>query len=326
MGGGRELWPSFAREPSEAERMIDDELGLALTKQGEIEKTLDKQAREEQVQSLISRQDKNNLNIACLDVGQGDATVIRLPTGEVMVVDCNRADANVDIVDFLKSCGVRCIDYLVITHPHYDHMSGLESLASNFEIRNLMEPGVERTDIAEDARDKYDHYCRILDELDRRGTPITRPLAGSDVFREIGDVKLYAYGPSRATLARGEGRDEELHTNCIVMKIEYGNFKMLFSGDADQEAWGRISKYYDIQSTVLHASHHGSTSGCDEECISKISPSRTIISAGRGNPFGHPDSQAVRVYRDHSKNGIRTTKNGSLGISASRDGTYIFYD
>ncbi len=326
MGYGKQLFPRFPKEPEEAERMIDEELGLPLARDREIEKTMQREEREQQVLDLVGRQPENKLNIGCLDVGQGDATVIRLPTGEVIVVDCNTADANVDLVDFLKSCGVDVIDYLIITHPHYDHFSGVQKLVDNFQIRNLMEPSIERTDITEEARAEYELYCDTVNELEKHGTTILHPVASSDVYKEIGDVRLSVYGPSRAGIERAEGLEREVHTNSIVMKIGYGDFKMLFSGDVDQDGWARIAKYYDIESTVLHASHHGSVSGCDEQSMGKISPSRTIISAGRGNPFGHPDGEAVKIYKEYSTNGTRTTKNGSLGISASKDGAYIFYD
>lgn len=325
MGGYKERFPLFPKKPEESEGIIDRELRLPGAKGKEIEKPTNREEREQQILGLIGSQD-NNLKIGCLDVGQGDATVLKLPTGEIIVIDCNVADTNVDIVSFLKSCGVESIDYLIITHPHYDHFSGLQKLVDNFEIRNLMEPSIERTDITGDSEAQYDEYRSAVNGLERRGVDILHPSAGSDVYRQIGEVRLYNFGPSRAVLERSEGLEREVHMNSLVLKIEYGNFSMLFSGDVNQDGWRRISKYYDIDSTVLHASHHGSTSGCDEECMTKITPLRTVISAGRGNPFGHPDSEAVSIYRKHSTNGIKTTKNGSLGISANKDGTYIFYD
>ena len=325
MGGYREPFPRFAKKPKEAEGLIDRELGIPVAKDREIERPMARDEREQQILKLIRSQD-NNLKICCLDVGQGDATVIKLPTGEIIVVDCNTVDANVDIVSFLKSCGVQHIDCLIITHPHYDHFSGLQELVDNFDIRSFMEPSVERTDITGDSKVQYDAYCSAVDELEKRGVNISHPVASGDVHQQFGEVKLYNFGPSKAVLERAEGLEGEVHTNSLVLKIEYGNFSMLFSGDVNQEGWKRISKYYDIQSTVLNASHHGSTSGCNEECMNKITPSRTIISAGKGNPFGHPDSEAVSIYKKYSTNGIRTTKNGSLGISANKDGTYIFYD
>ncbi len=326
MGYGKQLFPIFPKEPEESEKMIDDELGLPAAKNQENEKIMPKGEREQQVLDLIGKQSKDKLNIGCLDVGQGDATVIRLPTGEIIVVDCNTADAKVDIGDFLKACGVNAIDYLIITHPHYDHFSGVQKLADNFHIGSLMEPNIDRTDITEEARTEYDLYRDTVNELERKGTTILHPVASNDLYKEIGDVRLSVYGPARAGVEQAEGLEREVHSNSIVMKIEYGNFKMLFSGDVDQNGWTRIAKYYDIESTVLHASHHGSVTGCDEKSMGKISPSRTIISAGRGNPFGHPDAEAINIYKEYSTNGTKTTKNGSLGISASNDGEYILYD
>ena len=326
MGYGKQIFPKVPKEPEESERMIDDELGLPAAKDQENEKTIPRGEREQQVKALISKQPKDKLNIGCLDVGQGDATVIRLPTGEIIVVDCNTADANVDLVDFLKSSGVNVIDYLIITHPHYDHFSGIQRLYDNFEIKGLMEPNIDRVDIKEEARDEYDQYRATVNELEKQGTTILHPVASSEVYKKIGDVSISVYGPSKVGVEKAEGIEQEVHTNSIVIKIDYGSFKMLFSGDIDQSGWERIAKYYDIDSTILHASHHGSVSGCDEKSMGKISPSRTIISAGRGNPFGHPDYEAINIYKEYSINGVKTTKNGSLGISASKDGAYIFYD
>ena len=268
------------------------------------------QNRERILQKLIK--DKHGLlGIVYLDVGQGDCSVIKFPNGEVMVVDCNVDDANIHIVDFLKRAGVEKIDYLVITHPHYDHTSGIKDIADNYKVKELWTSSYERrrSEESPESWEKYREYCKVVGKLKSEGTEIVYPKAKSDEFRKIGEIEIYCYGPSSS---HEDVRD--IHARSMILKLKYDKFSALFSGDINKEGWERVTKHYDIKSDVATASHHGSETGYDDNAQEAISPKYTIISTGNKRL----EEKTINHYKSKSK--VYKTSDGSVGLLCGKEG------
>ena len=131
MGGG-DGWKVYKKNPSmmgipDGQKRLDDGPNLSHREQPAEDKA-------EKIRRMIATPRPGELDIVCLEVGQGDATIVRLPNGKVMVIDCNVDDSPENIIEYLKDAGIKKIDYLVITHPHQDHMSGTKDIAVNFEV------------------------------------------------------------------------------------------------------------------------------------------------------------------------------------------------
>ncbi|MBC7077190.1 MAG: MBL fold metallo-hydrolase [Synergistales bacterium] len=292
-----------------------------------------------------------SMEIEFLNVGQGDSTLITLPNGKVVLLDCNFKDDHEHVVDYVLSKlpqdedGNPVVDCLVITHPHDDHIGGIGKLAEKVRVREVWESG-HRLYVPKEEQDKYLHYYAMLDLLRRvKGQGGKVKVLRADRRGFTGDldetVRWYCLSPSRSYAEEERPSDEQIHEQCLVLKVEYCGNSVVFAGDTTWKAWKEriIPCYRDLlQTTILHASHHGSltffaNSEEDEwytEHLETMSPDVTVISVGV-NDYGHPHPGAVDKYVEHtyhyySDKGqvVRTDKLGTIVARFRDTGSYEF--
>ncbi len=296
------------------------------------------------------------LEIFIPNTGQGDCSFIKFPNGKNMLVDFNKTDVDVDILEFLRAkipkkkhddIGKTCrrINYLVNTHPHEDHFKGIGNLIDDeFYIDKIWESG-HRLYVPKDKKDEYKDYYDFLDlvkKLKKRYD--VKKLRAGRAPDYIGSTAIYTFAPSSYVV--DSNSREEIHNQCAILKIEYKGNSILFAGDSDRDSWeNRIVPHYSddkeengkklinlLDSTVLHASHHGSKyffvkkNDDDDrytESMDKIKPSFSVVSVGKGNKHGHPHRIAMNIYKDKTKyNRVWTTKdNKSMYFAFKNDGT-----
>jgi competence protein ComEC len=296
------------------------------------------------------------LEIFVPNTGQGDCTFITFPNGKNMLVDINRTDVDVDIIEFLrkkipkkkhedidKTC--RRLNYFVNTHPHEDHLKGVGDLDTDeFYIDQIWESG-HRLYVPADQKDKYKHYydfLALVSKLSKRNA-VTKLRAGRAPKTYIGSTAVYVFAPS-SYIVDSKSR-EEIHNQCAVLRIEYTGNSILLTGDSYRDSWENriVPQYSDdkvengkrlenlLKSTVLHAAHHVSKyffvkSNDDDDkykrAMDKIKPSFTVISVGVGNKHGHPHQIAMNIYREKTKYGrVWTTKDEkSMYFALKNDG------
>jgi competence protein ComEC len=274
----------------------------------------------EKIRQMIATTRPGELGIVCLDAGQGDATIVRLPNGKVMVVDCNVDNSPEDIVKYLKDAGIKRIDYLVITHPHYDHMSGMKEIADNFEVGEVWTTDYKRKR-SEEPPESYeayrDAYVKGLGKLERKGTTVKKPTASNDPIVKDGNLEVRVLGPSASV----QGNNEDIHEESLVVQIKTGKTSVVFTGDTTNGQLDRICKYYPVKDTTLwHASHHGSNEGANEDVLRQVQPKYTVIPVGKGNPHGHPHDDAMKTYRKTTQEKVYRTDKGNIGFRFNSDG------
>lgn len=285
------------------------------------------------------------LEIYIPNTGQGDCTFIKFPNGENMLVDFNKTDVDVDIVELLrellpeKKCSktgkmYREINYFVNTHPHDDHLKGIGALLEDeFRVQKIWESG-HRLEIEEDEKENYKNYydfLKLIKNVEKEGKSNVSILQASSLPKKIGDVEFYTLGPSKV-LKNSKGND--IHEQCGIFKIKYKENSILFAGDSDKENWEeRIVKYYSdiIPSTVLHVSHHGSkyffmSKNAEEveytEGLEKIDPSYCIISVGKDNRHEHPHDEAMKEYKKYKA--YLTSEHKSMFFAFMKSGDLYF--
>lgn len=290
------------------------------------------------------------IQIHFLDVGQGDSTFILFPNGTTMLIDCNIKGDN-SLLHWLDkhlpsmSNGKRVLDYLVITHPHKDHFSGIGKLAKRYRINNMWESGhrlyVPRTE-NEEYQD-YDDYLRLIQTVKRQGGEHKALEAFSKIcISHEPDVEFLILSPARAYLKKEKPTKRDIHDQCTVMKMNYVGGSVLFTGDSSMEAWKElIVPYYSdlsgkpnlLKSTIIHASHHGSYTFFKPEgkkevepftlALTKIQPQITIISVGENNKHGHPDDEALSLYEHYTDDQVYLTKkHGNIKLELHRNGEH----
>lgn len=275
------------------------------------------------IKEMVMTSHQDEIGVVYLNVGQGDATIVRLPNGKVMVIDCNIDNSPENIVEYLKNANIKKIDYLVITHPHYDHMSGMNEIADKFEVGEVWTTRFRRKKESEsqESFDKYkESYVKGLKTLHKSGTKIKIPSARNEPTVEEGKMKIKTLGPSYSS----QGKNEDIHEESIALQIKFGKTSMVFTGDTTNNGLDRIRSYYDIKNTtVWHASHHGSREGANEEALKIANPKYTVIPVGKGNYHGHPHDEAKKIYSKYTEKKIYRTDEGNIGFRFNSKGESI---
>lgn len=318
MGGGGS-GGGISNQPARSDKDLEK-------KQDELrEKTLDqlKQvAKEKRIKEIIATSNPDEIGIVYLNAGQGDATIIRLPNGKVMVIDCNTDNSPENIVHYLEKAGIKKIDYLVITHPHADHTSGTKEIADHFEVGEVWLSDFKRNKNKEtpESYEKYKDYKKGLERLKRNGTQIKTPTASNDPIVKDGKMEVKILCPSRTV----QGANEDIHSESLSIQIKFGKTSFVFTGDATNEQQDRMLKYYPIEGTTIwHASHHGSIKGANADVMKKVKPKYTIIPVGKDNVHDHPHEEAMEIYKETTQKKVYRTDKGNIGFRFDSEGDSI---
>lgn len=248
------------------------------------------------------------LVIYFLDTGQSDAAYLRTPDGQVMVIDSGDIDAPGHVTAFLaQSKEVRRIDALVLTHPHADHIGDARAILYDFEVGQFWHSGFEQTtptyepvlakaaDLAEAGRLEV-HLGRAGDNLD------------------LGDdVTVTVFSPA-------EPLGEDANEASLVLKVTYGEFSVLFTGDAGfASESAMLERGADLRATVLKVGHHGSSGSTGQEFLEAVDPQVAVIDVGAGNDYGHPNPKTLARLEASGVAVFRTDINGTIIVHS--DGT-----
>jgi competence protein ComEC len=256
------------------------------------------------------------LRVTFLDVGQGDAALIEVGSGERLLIDGGgEVGGGPDpgaaaIVPLLRALRIDRLDAVVLSHPHPDHYGGLFAVLDAVKVSELWDTGQAR------AESEGGQASRLLALAERHGTRVLGPgqLCGT---RHLGSLVLEVLAPC-------PGFDESWgpNDNSFVIKARHGATSFLFTGDIEHEAEAALlSRGIDVRADVLKVPHHGSRSSSTEAFVRAVHPTWAVVSAGRGNRFGHPHAEVEARLRSLVRNVLRTDLSG--GITMTSDGTRI---
>lgn len=257
--------------------------------------------------ALISCQksaQSNNIKIHYIDVGQGDCELIQIEDKNILI-DSGTSDKKA--LDYLKSIGIKKIDYVIATHPHEDHIGSMDDVIKAFDIGTFYTPKATTT------TKTFENMVKALKAKDLK---MTVPKVGEKIT--IGNATL-------TFLAPNNDKYEDLNNYSIVVKLKYGNNSFIFMGDAEDISEGEIlKKQLDIKADVIKVGHHGSHSSTTKEFLDKINPKYAVISCEKGNDYGHPHKETLTKLNGKNINVFRTDLNGT--IIAESDGKEIFFN
>ncbi len=323
MGGGGPSYSGYSSGESGSSPETAEKLRELQERNIEQLRQIAEKNKAKKIREMVATYHPDEIGVVYLNAGQGDATIVRLPNGKVMVIDCNIDNSPENIVEYLKKAGIKRIDYLVITHPHYDHMSGMKEIADNFEVGEVWTTRFRRKKESEtpESYEKYKKsYLDGLKKLHKKGTKIRIPSAKNEPVIKEGKLEIKILGPSYSS----QGKNEDIHEESMALQIKFGKTSLVFTGDTTNKGLDRIRKYYNIKNTtVWHASHHGSREGANEEALKEANPKYTIIPVGRGNYHGHPHEEAKRVYSKYTQRKVYRTDEGSIGMRFNSEGESI---
>lgn len=247
------------------------------------------------------------LTVHYLDVGQGDSEFIELPNGECMLIDAGTAEYGDDIVSEIEELGYDSIDYLVATHPHADHIGGMQTVIDSIDVENIYMPR---------ASTNTKTYENLLTSISNSGLKINTARAGKTIIDD-GAVKAEFLSPISESYA-------ELNNYSCVMKLTYNSSSFLFMGDAEKEVEEEIiaQSYSKSDCDVLKVGHHGSRYSSNDAFLRAVTPEIAVISCGKGNTYNHPHTQAIERLQNAGAKIYRTDKLGEIIITTIGDGNY----
>lgn len=247
----------------------------------------------------------DELRVSFIDVGQGDSEFIELPNGETMLIDAGTNETGKNVVDYIKSLGYTSINYVVGTHPHEDHIGGLDDVIKTFDIGSIYMPK-----ITADTKTFED----VLDAAESKNLMINTAKSGVSIM-DTEDLSVKFLAPTLDSY-------ENTNDYSAVVKVVYGDTSYLFTGDAEDFSENLITD--DVNADVLKVGHHGSSTSTSTEFLKKVSPASAVISCGKDNSYGHPHSETLQKLADMGTAVYRTDELGTI-VSVS-DGKTITFD
>jgi len=248
------------------------------------------------------------MEVHFIDVGQGDSILIKLPSQENMLIDAGDNGKEGVVIDYLKDQGVSRIDHLIATHPHADHIGGMDYVIDEFDIGHIYMPKVVHTTKT---------YMDVLEAIERKNLEIKSAKAGMTIPLEGVTAEILA--------PDGQLESDNLNDYSIVIRLSYGQTIFLFQGDAEKLTEDYILESHpNIKADVLKLGHHGSSTSNTPQYIEAVDPDYGIITAGEGNKYGHPHKEIMELMNEKGITIYRTDKDGSIVVIS--DGKEVSFD
>lgn len=250
---------------------------------------------------------EGTLEVHYIDVGQGDATLIKCGS-HAMLIDGGNNNKGTTVQLYLKKQGVESLDYVIGTHPDADHIGGLDVIVYKYNCDTVIMPDYEK-----DTKT----YQELVDVIHDKNMKITYPVVGEQYA--LGEAKFTIIAPNSNSYG-GNANDYS-----VAILLEYGKNRFLFTGDAEEASETEmLSNGIELSADVYKVAHHGSRSASTQEFLNAVRPKYAVISCGEGNSYGHPHAEVLNRLRSMGVEVFRTDEQGS--IIASSDGENITWN
>jgi competence protein ComEC len=246
------------------------------------------------------------LEVNFLDVGQGDAALIRTPAGKTVLIDAGTGKAARRVLAFLEASGINRLDLFVWTHPHADHIGGARAVLDAIPVGVVLDSAFPH------ATNVYQRLLAKLEEVKTtHGTRYVVARRGRTFNLDSG-ITLHVLGPPDAPFS---GTRSDANSNSVVVRMTYGAATFLFTGDAEPntQAW-LLASGQDLSARVLKVAHHGSRHGTGLEFMQRVRPQIAIISCGKGNSYRHPHPETLDLFKAHGVKVYRTDQDGVVRV------------
>ena len=263
---------------------------------------------------------KGQLTISMLDIGQGDAVLIQTGAKNILIdtgddkyyEDGKKGKENTQLLTELQKLKIDHIDTLVMTHAHADHIGKADKVIAQYGVKELVYNGIPSTS-------KY--FINALKAAKANGTQQVKVKAG-DVLDFGNGVSFEIVSPSQSlidedTAAVKAKKKVDVNNESVVGRLTFGNFAMLFTGDAEGPVEKTMAASYGkkLKCQVLKAGHHGSKTSSTAEFLKLVQPESVVMSLGVNNQYGHPHEALLnRLQKQGIKNIYRTDANGTITI------------
>ena len=267
------------------------------------------------------------LEVITLDVGQGDAAIIRFPDRRTMLIDGGIQRSYYDekrqkeveydvgervIEPYLDANSIRELDLVVLTHPDIDHGGGLGHILQNFRVKRVI--GIPDMEL-----DSQTHQ-QLRSIAEARDIPYAFPYAGKIELTPTATLNLLHPIDAASTNLM----DDDKNDDSLVMKVSYGEVDILFTGDIEFKGETRlIASQQDLRAEILKVPHHGSRTSSSAQFLDTVQPRYAIFSLGLGNRYQFPHADVIERYRERNCVQLRTDQLGAITLKT--DGTRCWF-
>lgn len=237
------------------------------------------------------------LEVHFIDIGQGDAILVRTKNGKNMLIDSGSAKESHRLIDYLHSEGIQFLDVVIATHPDEDHIGSMSEVIRKFKIGSFYMPNKTHTTLS---------FEEMIAMLKEKKIEVIQANAGNTIPLDE-EIELFIMNP-----------DDRIYTDnnnySVVTKLTYQKNSFLFTGDIDAvNEYVLISEFGDkLDSDILKLAHHGSSGSSSPDFIRAVSPVAAVASCGIGNHYGHPHKEVSALLQNLGIPLYRTDEQGSL--------------
>ncbi len=236
-----------------------------------------------------------------IDVGQGDCILIKTEHGNTLI-DAGDIGNSENIIRYLKNMNIYSLDYIIISHPDLDHIGSMSEIINEIRVSKIILPNINKENLPSTR-----NFEDLLNIISKSKALVYAANFGDEYL--LGNAKMKILGPIT--------QSSNLNNMSAVLRVEYGNTSFLFTGDAEEEEENDIIKSGEnIKSDVLKAGHHGSKNSSGAEFLNKVLPSDVIISCGKDNLYGHPNSETLDRFKTIGAKVFRTDKVGIIVLTS----------
>ncbi len=259
----------------------------------------------------------DGLTVSYIDVGQGDSILLECDK-KYMLIDAGENDKGEIVSDYIKSRGINHLDYAVCTHPHSDHIGGMDTVMNEYPADAFIYPNVDYNSQSWDD---------VLSTAKSNNSKLIYASPGETY--SLGDADFVIYSPQKNSIY------SDCNNYSVIIRLSYKSKSFLFTGDAEETAEKEVMEQgYNLKSDVLKVGHHGSTTSTGEKFLDKVSPKYAVISCGTDNKYGHPDKETLDKLKHRNIKVYRTDQDGTIIINTdgesfnfiTRDNTVNVYE
>ncbi len=249
------------------------------------------------------------LRVHVLDVEQGDSILIISPSNKVALVDAGNPGMGKRVIDAMSRYGISSIDLFIATHAHADHIGAADEVIRATTVRKVLDSKVPN------PTRNYEDFLLAIEE---KGIEYVGAQPGQ-TFTDLGDgvvISVLAPIPPFFTREQIRSGGNEPNANSVVVRLDYGEFSMLLTGDAEQQTEERMMMQgANIKTRILKVGHHGSPHATSSEFLRAGGFEAAVISCGPKNLYGHPSQPVLDRLRAANVKVFRTDLQGEITIT-----------
>jgi len=254
-----------------------------------------------------STQVNGTLQVHYIDVGQADSILIKTSYGTAVLIDGGNNPDGPNVVNYLKSQQVKELAAIIATHPHEDHIGGLDTVIKSFPVKAVYMPNASTT------TKTFEDFISAVTS------------SGAKRIQAKAGVTLDVPGLTGQFIAPNGSGYEDLNNYSAVLRLTFGKITFLFTGDASELSESEMLKNgQNVKADVLKVGHHGSATATSNAFLKAVSPKYAIILVGTGNDYGHPAASTISRLSGAGVQVFRTDQDGT--IVATCDGESVTFN